>query len=429
MLCMVFFIFQSDMRGGPRRSRKEGYPMNYKVIALLILAAVFLYRALISLIQYRSADNPVPANVRDVYDAETYAKWRRYHAEKCRLSLVTGAVTLAVELALILTDLYAAFAGLFPDTPFMQMFGVVLLSVLGDLAGLPVSYYDTMVIEARYGFNRTSRKTFAVDAVKELVISLVISTAIGGLVMVTHQALGDRMILVLAGALTALVLGIAFLYPYFSRVFNRFTPLEAGELRDRLTDLLGRHGYTVRAIQVMDASRRSTKSNAYFSGFGKTKTIVLYDTLVQAMTVDEICAVFAHEMGHGLHRDTLKNQVMSFIRMLLLATLAFLILRTAAIFPDFGFRDTNYGFALVLIMMAFSLVSPLFGLLANALSRRAEFRADAQAVQEGCGDALVSALRKLARENFAELAPSPLLVKLEYSHPPLSERIRAITGE
>ncbi len=402
--------------------------MNYKLIALIVLAVSFLYRSLLNLVRYRSAGNPVPENVRDVYDADTYAKWRRYHAEKCRLALVTDAVTLAVELALIWTDLYAAFAGLFPDTPFMRMLAVLLLNGLSELVTLPVSYYDTMVIEARYGFNRTTRGTFAADTVKELVISLALMTAIGALMMVTHMALGDNMIFVLAGALTLLVLGIAFLYPYFGRIFNRFTPLEEGELRDRLTELLGRHGYTVRAIQVMDASRRSTKSNAYFSGFGKTKTIVLYDTLVKAMTTDEICAVFAHEMGHGLHRDTLKNQVISFVQMLLLATLAFLTLRTEALFPDFGFEGVNYGFALVLIMMEFSLISPLFGLAANALSRRAEFRADAQAVKEGYGPALVTALKKLARENFAELAPSPLLVLLEYSHPPLSERIRAING-
>ena len=177
----------------------------------------------------------------------------------------------------------------------------------------------------------------------------------------------------------------------------------------------------------MDASRRSTKSNAYFSGFGKMKTIVLYDTMVQAMTTDEICAVFAHEMGHGLHKDTLKNQLLSFVQMLFLSVLAWLTLRTSDIFTAFGFPGVNYGFALFLIMsVEFALIAPLFGLLVNGISRRAEYRADAQAVEEGYGEALISALKKLTRENFGELAPSPLLVKLEYSHPTLSQRITAI---
>ena len=227
--------------------------------------------------------------------------------------------------------------------------------------------------------------------------------------------------------MTAIRLFFSFLYPFFSKIFNKFTPLEDGELKQRLTALLEKNGYQVRAIQVMDASRRSTKSNAYFTGFGKMKTIVLFDTLVQAMTPDEICAVFAHEMGHGLHRDTLKNQVLTFLQVLILGALAWLTLRTPAIFSSFGFSQINYGFALILIMsVEFALIAPLFGLFTSWVSRRAEYRADAQAVKEGCGEALVSALKKLAKENFSNLAPSPLLVKLEYSHPTLSQRIDAI---
>ena len=145
------------------------------------------------------------------------------------------------------------------------------------------------------------------------------------------------------------------------------------------------------------------------------------------MTTDEICAVFAHEMGHGLHRDTLKNQILTFVQTALLAALAWLTVRSPALFLSFGFTEVNYGFALLLITsVEFALVSPLFGLLVNAVTRRAEFRADAQAVREGYGGALIDALKKLARGNFASLAPSPLLVALEYSHPPLSQRIDAI---
>jgi STE24 endopeptidase len=160
------------------------------------------------------------------------------------------------------------------------------------------------------------------------------------------------------------------------------------------------------------------------------KTIVLYDTLVAAMTPDEICAVFAHEMGHGLHRDTLKNQVLTFIQMAIIAVLAWWVLRTPAFFTDFGFSGVNYGFAVLLIMsVLMALFAPLWSLLANWHSRRAEYAADAQAVKEGYGEPLVSALKKLSRENLADLSPSPLLVKLEYSHPTLSQRIAAIEAE
>ena len=401
--------------------------MDFKLLALVILCLVYLFSLFTKLLQWRSARNPIPANVADVYDRDTYLKWRSYHAEKCRLSIFESTVSFVVDFCLMAFDAYAAFARLFPQTLFLQMLAVQILIALTAVFTLPLSYYDTMVIEEKYGFNRSTKKTFWMDQIKEFIIGLILMTVIGALLMWVHQALGDWLILVFAGAMTALMLGISFLYPVFSRIFNKFTPLEEGELKDKITELLEKNGYKVRAIQVMDASRRSTKSNAYFTGFGKMKTIVLYDTLVSAMTTDEICAVFAHEMGHGLHRDTLKNQLLTFVQMLLLGVLAWLTLRSPEIFLSFGFDKVNYGFALALIMsVEFALIAPLFGLLVNGHSRRAEYRADAQAVKEGYADALVSALKKLARENFADLAPHPLLVRLEYSHPTLSQRIEAI---
>ena len=402
--------------------------MNMKTAALLILTLTFLYKLLLTVIHMRSAKNPIPANVADVYDAETYGKWRAYHGEKSRFEIVTSAVSFLVEFVLMAFNLYAAFAGLFPkDDPVLQLFAVLLLSALSSLVMLPFSWHETMGIEARYGFNKSTPKTFWADQVKTFVIELLILTGIGAMLLGVHRALGDWLILAFAVLMTLLALGISFLYPVLSKIFNKFTPLEDGELKDKLSALLEKNGYRVRAIKVMDASRRTTKSNAYFTGFGKMKTIVLYDTLVEAMTPDEICAVFAHEMGHGLHKDTLKNQILTFVQMSVLAVLAWLTLRTPEMFIPFGFDGVNYGFAMILIMsVEFALIAPLFGLLVNFFSRRAEYRADAQAVREGYGDALISALKKLARQNYSELAPSPLLVKLEYSHPTLSQRIDAI---
>ena len=401
--------------------------MSWKAIALIILAALYLYRLCLNWLNWRSAGRPIPENVKDVYDPETYARWRAYHGENSRLGLVSATLSFLPGFLLILLNAYPAFARLFPEDPFSRMAAVLILSAAAGLLGIPADYYGTMVIEEKYGFNRSSKKTFWLDQLKSFVIGLILLFAIGSLLLILHRSLGDWLILVFAAVMMVMILGISFLYPFLSRIFNKFTPLEEGELREKLTGLLEKHGYKVRAIQVMDASRRSTKSNAYFTGFGKTKTIVLYDTLVQAMTPEEICAVFAHELGHGLHKDTLKYQVLSFVQIAVLAVLSWLTLRTEAIFPDFGFDRLNYGFALILIMeVEFSLISPLFGLLVNCFSRRAEYRADAQAVQEGYGAALVSALKTLSRENFSNLSPHPLLVKLEYSHPTLSQRIEAI---
>ncbi|MBR4502806.1 MAG: M48 family metallopeptidase [Clostridia bacterium] len=402
--------------------------MDLRIIVLAALTAVFLYDLFLNFIRMRSADNPIPANVSDVYDRDTYQKWRKYHAEKSRFSILTSTASFVIDFVLLAFNVYAAFARLFPANDlFLQMFAVFLLSALSSLLMTPFSWHESMVIEEKYGFNKMTLRTFCLDLVKEFVISLIIMLTVGGILMAVHQALGDRMILVFAAVMTVLALGIVFLYPVFGKIFNKFTPLEEGELKERITALLEKNGYKVRAIKVMDASRRTTKSNAYFTGFGKMKTIVLYDTLVGSMTPDEICAVFAHEMGHGLHRDTLKNQALTFLQMIIIGVLAWLTLRTKNLFTDFGFAGINYGFAVILIMtVEFTLLSPLFGMLANFFSRRAEYRADAQAVKEGYGRELISALKKLSNSNLADLAPSPVLVRLTYSHPTLSQRLEAI---
>ena len=401
--------------------------MGFKAAVLVILTAVWLYEMALHLIRMRSAGNPVPENVADVYDPETYRKWKQYHGDKTRLAMITSTVSWVISMLLMALNVYAAFAALFPKTLFLQMLAVMLLSALAELLAIPFSWYDTMHIEEKYGFNRSSKKTFWTDQLKSFLISLILMAAVGGLLIWIHQALGDWMIVVFAGVLMLIVLLIVFLFPVFSRIFNKFTPLEDGELKDRLTGLLEKHGYHVRAIQVMDASRRTTRSNAYFTGFGKMKTIVLYDTLVSRMTADEICAVFAHELGHGLHRDTLRNQVFTFLQMLVIGVLAWLTLRSTGIYPPFGFDGVNYGFAMILIMsVEFALIAPLFSLLINRFSRKAEYRADGQAVKEGYGESLIEGLKKLSKENLADLSPSSLLVKLTYSHPTLSQRITAI---
>ena len=399
----------------------------FKFWIIIIFTIIYLFNLLLEIVRMKSAGNPIPENVSDIYDRETYPKWRQYHGEKARFSIISSTVSFLIDLVLLVFNVYAAFAGLFPKDVFMQMFSVMLLSALTQLIMIPFDWHNTMVIEEKYGFNKTTAKTFWGDQIKQFIIGLVIMTGVGGLLIETHKLFGDWLILAFAVLMTLILILVSFVFPVFGRIFNKFRPLEDGELKEILTGLLEKNGYKVRAIKIMDASRRTTKSNAYFTGFGKMKTIVLYDTLVESMTTDEICAVFAHEMGHGLHKDTLRNQLLSFAQMAVIGVLAWLTLRTLGIFTSFGFSEVNYGFAVIIIMsVEYAFISPLFSLISNYFSRKAEYRADAQAVKEGYAMELVSALKKLARQNFSELAPSPLLVKLEYTHPTLSQRIDAI---
>lgn len=399
---------------------------------LIILAALIVgaYQAVLTIVQYRSANNPTPENLSDVYDADTYEKWKKYCAEGSRLSLIFNVITTVITLVMLSTDLYSGFAALFPATVFMQLLAVIILEIaVGTVVGVIKSYIGTMKIEEKYGFNKSTVKTFIIDKIRglilELALSLVIVLALWGI----YSWVGDWMILIFAIAIFAFSMVITFLYPILSRIGNKFTPLEDGELRDNLMALLTKHGYEVKAIEVMDASRRTTKLNAYFTGFGKLKTIVLYDNLINAMTPDEICAVFAHELGHGLHKDVQKQQALNFVYMLVMSLAIWLTVKTPELHTAFGFDGVNYGFSYILVGIGLGLIQPLHGMLMNAVSRRAEYRADRQAVAEGYGESMITAFKKLARENFAHLAPSRVNVVLEYSHPPLSDRVAAVEKE
>ena len=398
-----------------------------KLLVILLVLVGGLFPILLNIFKRKSATNPIPDSVKDVYDKETYEKWRSYNAEHSRLDLINGIVVLAVTLIMFACNIFSAFASLFPNMFALQIIAVVLLdTVVSQIVSIIFSYHATMVIEQKYGFNKSTIKTFVIDQIRGTIISLALSLALSFVMAGLHSWLGDYIIILLAIVMFVFSLLISFLYPILSRVGNKFVSLEEGELRTRLMDLLTSHGYKVSDIKVMDASRRTTKLNAYFSGFGKTKSIVLYDNLVNAMTTDEICAVFAHELGHGLNKDVLKMQIMNIGNMLLIGVAAWISVCHVGLHEAFGFDGLNYGFAYLLTGVFISLIQPLTGMLINAYSRRAEYRADKQAVTEGYGEAMVGALKKLAVENFAELAPTRISVLLEYSHPPLADRIDAI---
>ena len=401
--------------------------MNYRLLAIILVLLAGIYQTVLDLVRSRSANNPTPDNLADVYDAGTYAKWKEYGKDHSRLSIISDLLALGITLTLLLSNAHSMFASIFPANAFMQLSAVLILeTAVSTVLGVIFSYIRTMKIEEKYGFNRSTLKTFIKDKIRGLIVEVILSLSITTLLWVLYENLGDWIVLLFAVIVFLVSMVIIFLYPILSRIGNTFTPLADGELKDSLLALLTKHGYTVKAIEVMDASRRTTKLNAYFTGFGKMKTIVLYDNLVNNMTPDEICAVFAHELGHGLNRDVLKGQLLSLGNLFIMSLTVWGALKLTALYTAFGFDGINYGFAYVLTSIGLGVIQPFTALLMNARSRHAEYRADRQAVEEGYGEALVTALKKLARENFSHLSPSKINVLLEYSHPPLGERIDAI---
>lgn len=401
--------------------------MNWKALILALVVVRLVYDMVLSFIKIRSTSNPMPQNVADLYDADTYVRWKEYRKEHGRLGIIFTVLAFAVNMVLLALNVYAAFAKLFPANFFCQLLAVLLLDTL---VGIPFhivqSYIDNMIIEEKYGFNRTTVKTFVIDQIRSVLLNLLLSVALVTALAGMYMGLGDWVILVFAGAMFLVGLGVIFLNPIFSRIGNKFVPLENGELKDRLQALLNKHGYKVRAIEVMDGSRRSTRSNAYFTGFGKMKTIVLYDNMLNSLTEDEICAVFAHELGHGLHKDVLKLQILNIVNLFIMSLVMWLAVKLVGIHTAFGFGLMNYGFAYIIAGVLLAIITPLEEMVINAYMRRCEYRADRMAVEEGYGDQLIEGLKKLNTEGFGHLAPSKVQVVLEYNHPPLSERITAI---
>ncbi len=400
----------------------------YKIIILILLVINTAYSIILNIIRYNSAKNPTPESVADVYDAETYGKWRKYSAEHCMLELASNVITFVITLVLLSTNAFSSFAKLFPDDMFFQLAAVVILDIsVNIVVNTVTSYIKTMVIEQKYGFNRSSLKTFILDMVRSLIISCMLTFGLSGLMMLFEH--GDWPIIAFAAIMFAFTLFVAFIYPIFSRISNKFTPLEDGELKTRLIEMLSSHGYKVRSIEVMDASRRTTKVNAYIAGLGKSKTIVLYDTLVEKMSTDEICAIFAHEMGHGLHKDVLKSQLLSILNISLLSLVVWATVSNPQLYYDFGFETINYGFSYIITGITLGGVQPFISLIMNAHSRAAEYAADRQAVIEGYGEPMITAFKKMAVDNFSNLSPSKINVVLEYSHPPINCRIEAIRAQ
>ena len=399
----------------------------FKIIALSLLGAAFLWNLFLSILQYRSRNNPIPEELSDVYDHETYNKWKQYSAENIVLDIVKSVVSFVMTFVLIITDVFSLIANNI-DNIYSSAIVVVAVSIgVSTVFDVIFGYIGDMKIEGKYGFNKMTMKTFIADKIKGLIISSALLIGALCLFIVLYENMHDYILVLFSGIMFVIMMFITFLYPLFSKIFNKFTSLPEGELRRKLINMLEKYGYQVRDIKVMDASRRTTKSNAYFTGFGKSKTIVLYDNILNAMDEDEIVAVFAHEMGHGLHKDTLKNTFLSLFNIIVIVVFAWLLVRFPEIYGDFGFISLNYGFAFILLMeCVLPVVSILLGLVGSINSRRAEYRADEQAFKEGYGEQLITALKKLSRENFSNLNPDRLVVLLKYSHPTLLQRYRHI---
>ena len=400
------------------------------MLKTIILISFFLnkgFDAVIRFLNDKHQKGELPENVRDVYDEKEYANWKNYKAESGKLYTIWNIADLAI---LLISNAYAwGFKVLEDCNVYVQyLIFIFVLTALSELIDVPFKYYDTFVIEEKYGLNKSTKKTFFVDMIKNIIVGGIMSFLIIALTMFIFEAFGNMAILVGTVAMMVIMLILNLIIVPLMRIYNKFTPLEDGELKSKLLTLCEKYGMRVRKIVVRDASRRTTTSNAFCAGFGKLKTISLDDNLVNNFTDDEIVAVFAHEFAHAKYKHTVKSLPFSMVRILLVFIALWIVLNIPGFYTAFGFDGINYFFAEILVTFITWPVSNGLNIISNYLSRRHEYQADAFAAKEGYGHDLVSSLKRLHKEALSDINPHPVKVVLDYSHPTLSQRITAIEG-
>ena len=409
--------------------------MSINIVAIIILAALAADRILhaaADVMNLRHGGTGLPEAFKDYYDAERYRKSIRYTHANTRFQWVSGAFTTVVFLGFW-------FAGGFPvvdgwvrhaaDSEVVR--GLLFIGALVLARGvisLPFSVYKTFWIESEFGFNRTTPAVFAADTLKALLLGIVIGGIVLSAILAFFVHAGDAAWLYCWVAAVLFMAAMQFIVPsWIMPLFNRFEPLEPGSLRDAIFAYAEKIDFPVQNIYVMDGSKRSGKSNAFFAGFGKSRKIVLYDTLVENHTTDELVAVLAHEMGHFRKKHVQWMLLASILQAGVLFYLLSVFITSPLLAEAFFLDSVSVYAGLVFFAILYSPVDMVMDFLMQAVSRKNEYAADRFAVETTDNpDAMKRVLKKLAANNLAALRPHPFYVVLNYSHPPVAERIAAI---
>ncbi len=384
----------------------------------------------------------VPAEIKGLIDEATLKKTCSYENAKYFMWIPRAALMLILDFVLVFCGFYVQLFNFFwsaTNNIYLTAIAFVFLSSIpSDLLELPFELADEFSIEKKFGFSNMSFKMWICDRIKSLAVNLIVSVPLlcAACALLSHA--GSWWWFLLGTIFVVLSLGMSFVYPvWIAPLFNKFTPLEDAELKQRIEKLFEQNGFRTSGVFIMDASKRSRHSNAYFTGFGKTKRIVLYDTLVEQLTAPQIEAVLAHELGHYKHRHIIKRMCVSIPLVYAVLFAASIIVRKTCLYTGFGFEpatDSNGNVGSYIQIVGFFLLnlslggfSKLQSLVANTFSRRDEFEADAFSAKIcHSGRPLAEALVKLNKENLTELTPPRIYCMFNYSHPPLLERIRAV---
>ena len=408
------------------------------IISLVIFN--YLFSNLLDYMNHRNWKDEIPNELKDFYDKEKYKKAKNYALSKNKISLFSSSLSFLLVISLIVFNGYGiidqfvsinlskSFESLQISSNFIQS-GVffLILFILNSIISIPFSYYNTFVIEEKFGFNKTTKLTFFIDIIKSTLLSFFIGGILLFLALYLYENLNDGFWLWLWIGLSLLMILINMFYAdLIVPIFNKLTPLDDGELRNKIEKYSKDVGYLLKNIYVIDGSKRSTKANAFFSGLGPRKTIALYDTLIEKHTENELVAVLAHEVGHFKKKHIFSGLIMSIIQIGIMSFFFELCLKLPEISIALGGLESSFHLGLVGFSIIFSPISILSGIIMNYNSRKNEFEADAYAKETFNGEDLSLALKKLSVDSLANIYPHPLYVFFHYSHPPLIQRLRAL---
>jgi STE24 endopeptidase len=404
----------------------------YIIIGILITS--FCFDTFLNSLNAKRFSNPIPKKLSDVYDKEAYHKSQAYSQTRYRFSKISGGFGFVVTLAFFLFDGFAwvdSFSRSYFENPItvaLLFFGIIWLA--NELIGIPFSYYNTFVIEDAFGFNKTNITTFVTDKLKGWGITILFGgSVLAGLVWF-YEISGPLFWLYAWGLITMISILINRFYAQLIvPLFNKQKPLEDGALRQAIEVYSKQVGFTLDNIFVIDGSKRSTKANAYFSGFGKQKRITLYDTLIEKLTVEEIVAVLAHEVGHYKKKHILSNLFLSTAQTGIMLFLLSLCVNMPLLSGALHVSIPSFHVGLIAFVILYTPLSQITGLGMNYLSRKYEYQADAYAKSTYAAEPLVSALKKLSKTSLSNLTPHPLYVKWHYSHPTLLQRIEKMDAK
>ncbi len=403
----------------------------YLLIGILILS--FIIDQGLDYLNAKRYSHPIPEELNDVYNSEEYRKSQQYNKERYKFGVLTSTVSLIITLAFFFFDGFAFvdnIAHSIIDNEILiglVFFGIILFG--SDILMTPFSYYSTFVIEEKYGFNKTSIKTFITDKLKGWLVTALLGGAILAAIIWFYQQTNDNFWLYAWGIVTIFSVFLNFFYArLIVPLFNKQTPLESGDLRSEIETYAANVGFNLDKIFVIDGSKRSTKANAYFSGFGREKRVTLYDTLINDLETDEIVAVLAHEVGHYKRNHIIINLIISVLVTGFTFWLLSLFIGNPLLSKALNVSASSFHIGLIAFGILYSPISEITGLIMNYLSRKFEYQADNYAKETYKAEPLISGLKKLSKNSLSNLTPHPWYVFMHYSHPTLLQRYKNLLG-